>query len=249
MPVSDATDSLERRISPPESFTRIPVAPGSFGEWLRGLPLKEGRPPIHLYDGRLKFNQEAHWAVVDIDTGRKDLQQCADAVIRLRAEYLFASGRAEDVAFNFTSGDPAAWARWAEGYRPVVTNGRVSWKRYSDPEGSYRSFRAYLDSVFTYAGSISLARELQPVVDPSEVDLGDVFIHGGSPGHAVLVVDVARRDSDGSKLFLLVQSYMPAQEIHVLRNPGRDDPWYAATFGETLATPEWTFLRTDLKRF
>jgi hypothetical protein len=240
---------VQGRIAPPAGFTRTAQPAGSFGEWLRGLPLKAGRPPVHLHDGRLKGNQEAHWAVVDVDTGRKNLQQCADAVMRLRAEYLFAGGRADAVAFDFTSGDRAAFARWAQGERPVVSGDRVSWRRSAAKDGSYESFRRYLDVVFTYAGSASLARELVPVPQVQGVEPGDVFIQGGSPGHAVLVVDVAERAGSRERAFLLAQSYMPAQDVHILRSPGRPDPWYVTDFGDELVTPEWTFRCTDLKRF
>jgi hypothetical protein len=242
--------SLENRVPPPDGFERVAVAAGSFGAWLRDLPLKEGRPAVRLYDGRLKRNQEAHWAVVDIDTGDKDLQQCADAVMRLRAEYLFAAGRFDAIAFDFTSGDRAAFARWAEGERPVVRGNRVSWKRSGPAGGGYESFRRYLDVVFTYAGSASLEKELTPVRDLRDIEPGDVFIQGGFPGHAVIVVDVASHAKTGRKVFLLAQSYMPAQEIHILRSPAHpDDPWYSSDFSGSLETPEWTFARGDLRRF
>ncbi|MBI5916420.1 MAG: hypothetical protein HY842_13670, partial [Bacteroidetes bacterium] len=53
------------------------------------------------------------------------------------------------------------------------------------------------------------------------------------------------------KVFMLAQSYMPAQEIHVLVNPNDAElsPWYGADFGEELFTPEWTFNREMLKAF
>jgi Domain of unknown function (4846) len=51
------------------------------------LPLRDGRGTVYLNDGRAKPNQALHVAVIAIDTGKRDLQQCADAVIRLRAEY------------------------------------------------------------------------------------------------------------------------------------------------------------------
>jgi hypothetical protein len=240
--------TLAARIPAPSGFTRVAAEPGSFAAWLRGLPLKPGRPAVRLYDGAPKRNQEAHWAIVDIDVGRRDLQQCADAVMRLRAEYLYASGRAQEVAFDFTSGDRAAFARWAEGARPVVTRSRVSWSRSAAADRSYDSFRRYLDVVFTYAGSASLAKELKAVARVRDIAPGDVFIQGGSPGHAVIVVDVAEKGKD--RMFLLAQSYMPAQEVHVLKNPAREgDPWYEVDFGETLVTPEWTFRKGDLKRF
>lgn len=241
-------DTVDARIPPPPGFVREDVAPDSFAFWLRGLPLKPGRPPVRLFDGRLKGNQEAHAAVVDIDVGGRDLQQCADAVMRLRAEYLFASGQAERVAFRFTSGHLAEFARWARGERPLVKGSAVSFAPRAAPDASHASFRRYLDTVFTYAGSSSLAGELHPI-DVSALIAGDVFVHPGFPGHAVLVVDTARDPTTGRRAFLLVQSYMPAQEIHVLRNPGEPHPWYRLDFGDHLVTPEWTFARSELFRF
>jgi hypothetical protein len=248
LPADGPRESVGARIPPPAGFVREALPADSFGEWLRGLPLRPGRPAVHLFDGRLKVNQEAHAAVLDIDVGTRDLQQCADAVMRLRAEYLFASGRGDRVAFHFTSGDNAEYSRWARGDRPTVHGSTVRWSRSARPEETHRSFRRYLDVVFMYAGSSSLARELQPL-DVSALAPGDVFIRGGFPGHAVLVLDTARDERTGRRAFLLAQSYMPAQEIHVLRNPARSDPWYLADFGETLVTPEWTFARRELMRF
>lgn len=85
----------------------------------------------------------------------------------------------------------------------------------------------------------------------SELSVGDVFIQGGSPGHAVIIVDMAVNKNTGEKLFLLAQSYMPAQEIQVLKNPNNssNSPWYSTSFVQELMTPEWTFRVTDLKRF
>jgi hypothetical protein len=80
---------------------------------------------------------------------------------------------------------------------------------------------------------------------------GDVFIKGGSPGHAVLVVDMACDPRTGRKIFLLAQSYMPAQDIHILKNPkdAKLSPWYDVEFGTILYTPEWVFAWSELKRF
>jgi hypothetical protein len=125
----------------------------------------------------------------------------------------------------------------------------LRWLAAARPDSSRASFRRYLDAVFAFAGSSSLSRELAPVAD-GEPQAGDVFVQGGSPGHAVIVVDTARDPVSGRRAFLLAQSYMPAQEIHVLRNPARGEhPWYEATPGEPLATPEWRFPRDSLRRF
>jgi len=82
------------------------------------------------------------------------------------------------------------------------------------------------------------------------MEIGDVFIVGGSPGHAIIVVDAAANEM-GDKIFLLAQSYMPAQQTHILLNPSDKEisPWYRLRDGEQLITPEWTFAWDDLRRF
>jgi hypothetical protein len=241
-------EPIRSRILPPPGFRRLAAEPGSFGAWLREIELRPGRPPVRLHDGSEKENQAAHHAVLDVDVGEKDLQQCADAVIRLRAEYLFSGPCREEIRFDFTSGDRAGWVEWRDGARPTVRGNRVSWKRAAAADESYSNFRAYLDTVFLYAGSASLEREMVPASDPSRIEMGDVFIQGGFPGHAVLVIDVAE-NADGERAFLLAQSFMPAQEIHILRSSEEIDPWYRAKAGGLLRTPEWDFQHGDLKRF
>jgi hypothetical protein len=191
-----------------------------------------------------------HLAVIDIDVGSRNLQQCADAVMRLRAEWLFGAGRTGDIGFNDTgSARPISFARWAAGDRPKISHGSLTWSRGASPDSSYASFRHYLDTVFTWAGTYSLERELAPV-PVAAIAPGDVFIKGGFPGHAVLVGDVVENRSTGEKRFLLLQSFMPAQSIHVLRNPNAgDSPWYPLEFGERLVTPEWVFARESLRRW
>jgi hypothetical protein len=224
------TATLAERAPPPAGFSRIPAEPGSFAEWLRGLPFKPPDAKVHLHDGRPKWNQENHVAVIDIDTGARDLQQCADAVMRLRAEYLLSAGRARDIAFNYTDGKR----------QPFRGN-----------PSDYKGFRRYMDRIFSFAGSYSLERELRPV-PLAEMRIGDVFIKGGFPGHAVLVVDMAADEKTGEKRFLIMQSFMPAQDMHVLKNPKTTDgtPWYAVPGeGQQLVTPEWIFPAGTLRRF
>lgn len=154
-----------------------------------------------LYNGKEKANQAAAFAVVDMEIGNRDLQQCADAVIRLRAEYLWKYKRYADIKFNFTSGFTAEYKKWAEGNRIKVNGNQVQW--YASGKGvdySYKTFRNYLDMVFMYAGTASLSREL-PAVPYTSLQPGDVFIKGGSPGHAVIVMDVAIHPNTGKKYF------------------------------------------------
>jgi len=243
--------ALVRRIPLPHGYRRIPLEPGSFGHWLRHLPLKKGIPPVFLHDGTRKPNQDAHAAVLDIDVGHRDLQQCADAIIRLRAEYLFFLGKTKDIHFRFTSGHIAKFQEWIEGFRPVVSGSKVRWEKSSTEEFSYANFRLYLNTVFMYAGTHSLNRELHPVTNIQEIKCGDVFIQPGFPGHAVMVADIALNRNNGNRVFLLIQSFMPAQDIHILKNPENHqlNPWYVIRSEGNLNTPEWRFSWDDLKRF
>ncbi|MDZ7262043.1 MAG: DUF4846 domain-containing protein [candidate division KSB1 bacterium] len=247
----NSSEAIVNRIPVPDGYERINTLAGTFEDWLRHLPLKKGRPPVYLYNGEKKINQKAHYAVVNIDVGDQNLQQCADAIIRLRAEYLYSTHNYPALHFNFTSGDRADFTNWIEGYRPVVNRNKASWIKSQRADSSYQAFRKYLATVFIYAGSFSLSKELHPVQDVNEIKIGDVFIEGGFPGHAVIVVDMAVNKKTGKKLFLLAQSYLPAQDIHILKNPANAalDPWYEADFGEILYTPEWIFSKRHLKRF
>ena len=242
--------AIVSRIHPPEGFSRIEQPENSFGNWLRNLPLKPGKPSVKLYNGQLKGNQSAHFAVIDIDTGNRDLQQCADAVMRLKAEYHYSCGEYPFIHFNFTSGDRAEYEKWRQGYRPRINGNKVSWTKSAQADQSYASFRKYMNTVFTYAGTYSLSREMESVSDPNNMQSGDVFIFGGFPGHAVIVVDIAKNQKTGETAFLLAQSYMPAQEMHILNNPNNSgmSPWYIARKGY-LRTPEWGFDEGSLKRF
>jgi hypothetical protein len=247
---SPVSRTLETTFAPPAGFQRVPAAQGSFAAWLRGLPLLPANAPVLLYNGLIKPRQDVHAAVVDIDTGAKDLQQCADAVMRLRAEWLRAAGRNGDIAFNDTGGGkPMRYVSYAAGDRPRVEGRSLTWSRSATPDQSYAGFRRYLDTVFTWAGTFSLEKELVPVA-LKDLAAGDVFIKGGFPGHAVLVMDVAV-NSTGEKRFLLSQSFMPAQSLHILKTADLGaSAWYALPReGEAFETPEWRFPPGSLKRW
>lgn len=246
-----ASQSVEQRIAVPAGYKRTELKPGSFGDWLRHLPLKPGRPEVHLYNGKLKDDQSVHYAVVDIDAGTTDLQQCADAVIRMRAEYLYSTGDYTHLHFNLTSGDNVPYKKWTEGYRLQVKGNVVSWVKNAPESDTYAVFKDYLKTIFTYAGTSSLSKELMPVISLTDIRAGDVFIVGGFPGHAVLVIDVCEHILTHEKLFMIQQSYMPAQEVHILKNytDSALSPWYSTNFAGDLRTPQWTFKKSQLMRF
>jgi hypothetical protein len=236
------------RFPTPQGYKRVSHAMANF---LQQIPLKPEGSAVYLYNGAKKGNQEAHAAVLEYDTGTKDLQQCADAVMRIHAEYLFSQKKFEQIHFRFTNGFEAHYIPWMQGQRLVYQGNSFRWVQKTAVDSSHQSLRSFLDYVYNFAGSLSLSKELVPIQSIENIQPGDVWIIGGSPGHAVTVMDVAINQR-GEKIFLLSQGYMPAQDIHILKNPNNPNlsPWYAVTeIEDELYTPEYTFQRSNLKRF
>ena len=219
--------NMVKDIAAPPGYERIQLSDSSFGAWLRNVPVRKD-DHVYLYNGSLKKNQSAQFAVLDISVGKKDLQQCADAVMRLRAEYLFSQKRYHEIEFRDNAGKAYKW---------TGNNDRPAFDRY-------------LETVFGWCGSASLEKQLSPVTDISAIQPGDVFIKGGFPGHAMIVMDVAV-NTKGSKVFMLAQSYMPAQDIHIVRNPRKIEvsPWYDTSEMTEVGTPEWTFYKEQLRKW
>jgi hypothetical protein len=170
-----AGKTIKERFRVPAGYKRVEAAKGSFAAWLRELPLKKDGSKVMLYNGSEKWRQDVHAAVINMDVGKHDLQQCADAVMRLRSEYLFGTGQLDKIHFNFTSGHKAAYLKWAEGYRPAINGNNVTFSKKAAKDLSYAEFRKYLHTVFTYAGTLSLSRELKPVRGKGNIQAGDVF--------------------------------------------------------------------------
>ena len=243
--------TVETRILPPTNFERTKANDHSFAAYLRGLPVKPHGAEVMLYDGTVKQSYRTYDAVIDLKIGKKNLHQCADAVMRLRAEYLWKQKRYEDIHFNFTNGFRVDYTKWMSGQRIVVQGNKSHWVNRASPSNTYNDFWKYMELIFTYAGTLSLSKELVPV-EIEDIKIGDVFIEGGSPGHAILVTDMAIHSITKEKIFLLAQSYMPAQETHLLYNPDNSalSPWYAVKeIEDELNTPDWFFNVKDLKRF
>jgi len=231
--INENGTTIKSRFSPPEGFTRIEVDSLSFGHYLRSLNLKQFGSKVLYFNGEIKDKNDVYISVVDQEISPRNLQQCADAVMRLRGEYLYSRKRFEDIHFNFLS----------DGKPRFFTKYRVN-------DLSYRTFRKYMDYIFAFANTASLHKELIHV-EIDSMKIGDVFIQKSSTyGHAVIVADMAVNKITGRKLFILAQSYMPAQETQILINPNdaQISPWYELKSG-VIITPEWEFRSTDLRRF
>jgi hypothetical protein len=74
-----------------------------------------------------------------------------------------------------------------------------------------------LKKVSSRCNKLSLQKQLFTKSSTGMTTIGDVLIQGGSRGHAMLIVDMAV-NSVRQKLYLLLQGFMPAQDIHVVVN-------------------------------
>ncbi len=245
---SPPVESLARRYVPPEGFNRVAVGPGSFAAWLRALPIRTDRMQVHSYKGTPLKRPSA--GLVAMDVGDRDLMQCADSVIRLHAEYLWATGRSSEAEYRFTSGDRTRWRDWVAGERFTIAGNKVLRSRGASRAADHDEYRDWLDLVFTYAGTRSLARDAPQPAVTEPIEAGDFYVEAGSPGHAVIVLDVVQ-GPDGERLGLVGQGFMPAEDIHVLRSPvARDGVWFPLP-SETVAvldTPSWRPFSADARR-
>jgi len=77
-----------RGISLPQGFNYVEYGDSVYSNWLLDLKLKKSKT-VYLYNGKLKSNQDVQYGVLNIDIGKKDLIECADAAMKLRADHLF----------------------------------------------------------------------------------------------------------------------------------------------------------------
>ena len=237
---------IASRFDVPDGFERVTYDKDSFAEFLRHYPLKGFGEPVLLYDGRKKSNQ-VHASVFDMPLLSEDLIQCADAVIKLRAEYLYEAKRYDEISFHITNGMEVPFERYAKGERLIVSGNDASWKAGYKKGYGRDVFDSYLKFIYAYAGTYSLSKEAKKA-SIGEIEGGNFFIYGASPGHVVLVLDVAVNKTNGKKIMMLGQSYMPSQEFHVLKSYDNISPWYYVEDSD-LTTPEWHFDKGSLMKF
>lgn len=217
--------TLETRFAVPEGYQRTAYPEDSFGSFMRNYALKPDGSPVLLWTKEPKGNQWDHAAVFDMFVeDQLDVQQCADSVMRIYAEYFRATGQYDRIRFHFVSGFLCDYASYMQGKRVKIDGSRVTWVQSGTAEDSDRVFNDYMRIVSAYSSTLSMEGESAPA-DIKDLQIGDVFLYGGSPGHVAMVADVCEKD--GRKAFLLAQGYMPAQEFHIIKNPRHaDDPWY-----------------------
>lgn len=200
-------------IPAPWGYHRVMPNDGGYAEYLRSLPLKEKGSKVEYYTRGESHFQSLAYAVVDLPILSND-EQCADVCMRLRAEYLYGTGRAGQICFQNVNGQQMRFGG-----------------------GGRKAFEQYMRRVYGTCSTYSLKRSMSHR-ELCDMQPGDVFVYAAgdhdldrklhSPyGHAIMVVDVAET-KDGRKAFLLAEGSTPARSIHILRNWKNPlwSPWF-----------------------
>ena len=103
--------TVESRIEVPNGYTRTETESRTFQEFLRNYPVKEDNSPVLLYNGRKKGNQSAHAVVLELPLENEDLQQCADSIMRIYAEYFYQTEQYDKISFQFVNGFEASYTK------------------------------------------------------------------------------------------------------------------------------------------
>lgn len=216
------------QIPVPAGYQRVLYPASHMATWLQQLPLHPPGTPVRLHNGQVKSFQNGHHAVLRLPIGNENLLQCADAAMYLRARYLYEKQPGTSIHFTDNTGK-----------RHVLP-----------PNATQRAFQQYLRQVYSYCNTASLERDVT-AIGYAQLQPGDLLLRGGFPGHAAVVADMCVNEK-GDKLYLLLQGYMPAQDLHVLKNPMNDDlsPWYQLLpQAASITTPGYRFTPADARRF
>ena len=214
----------ETRILPPEGYVRTEAAEDSFLAFMRQQPVYENGSVIYEYDGTYLSSANAA-AVYTLSVGDEGYQQCADSIIRLWSEYFWATGQTKRIAFHLSNGFLCDYESWRKGKRVLAFGEWAQWVPLKFADDSEQQFHNYLVTVMRYAGTLSLEAESQPI-SAQDAHAGDILCHGGTPGHAVVIVDEAVNEA-GERCFLLAQGYTPARSCHIITGYGdTQNPWY-----------------------
>ncbi|MEY8847831.1 DUF4846 domain-containing protein [Psychroserpens sp. XS_ASV72] len=242
--------TIASRVKVPDGYKRVTYPKGSFQEYLRNYKLKPYGSKIINYDDSHYFWQGGHIGILDVPVPNNGLQQCADALIRIRSEYLWNQNRKDEIGFNFTSGHYCSWKSYAEGYRPKINGNKVSFQKTAKVDHSKANFYKYLNLIFTYSGTLSLYNELPSINNAKRLQIGDMLIKGGTPGHIVMICDEVV-DANGNKLFLLFQGNTPAQSVHLVKNLQdlNRSPWYQLEKDQEISVSNYTFDSSKFVRF
>lgn len=247
--------TIETRYRPPKGYKRTKAGKNTFTDFIRNEKLKDYGQKSIYYNGKPKKSEGVYDAVFDVDLAGKNILHCADSCYKFRGDYLYSIGRYDKMKFHFVGKGIADFDKYTRGYRVDPETGEyfLMGEKSSSPD----VYKKFMDTVYIYSSTLSLVDDTDRV-DIDDMKVGDIFLRLGTPGskrvgHAITIIDMAE-NSSGNKVFMLAQSYMPAQQPQVLvnKNDSEIGPWYSlkdVKKAGKLRTPQWTFELDELARF
>lgn len=196
-------------IAVPKGYERVCGNDKEYTEFLRSIPLKPKGSRVMLYGSNetARFGDRNKYAVIDLPL-LSNAEQCTDACMRLRAEYLFRHGKYAKIHFANNAGLDFFYL-----------GGR-----------NRKAFESYMKRVYGFANTASLTKEL-PTRALKDVQPGDILVYparkGHKYGHAIFVIDVVQ-NKKGEKMVMLAEGNTPACDIHLIRNfrNWRNPAWF-----------------------
>lgn len=179
-------------ILPPKGYSIIKYEQGSYAFYIQNLNLKSDKTVLTYQKKDISSSYNV-FHVIDMPLlFKSDLEQCADYVMRLWAEY-----HKENKILN----------------KLYLFDYTGKKKLYYD--ASYGSFNNYLLKIFNYSNSYSLKAGCK-VIDVKVLRPGDMIVqnNNGGIGHVSIILNIAS-NKNNEKLYLVGYSFMPAQEIHI----------------------------------
>jgi len=223
------TQTIESYFKIPKDYKRI--IQNDYHKWIISREINT-KDCVKYFDGQLKEGLGTIYKAKFIyNIGKKDLHQCADAVMYNNARYFFDTKQYKKISYTFSH------------------NARIYSYTKEFNIFNEKTFKKYITMVWGYCGTWSLQEYDTVAVNIKDIQTGDMFLIGGFPGHAISVVDVVINEQ-GHKKYMLAQSYMPAQEQQILLNPIKNNTvWYDLHLSKDVVTPQFTFSVNELRRF
>ena len=229
--ISENKKTIYTKVKTPKEFIRVKPH-NEFAAFINNLPLKSDKLKARLYDGSEKINDYVYIGVIDLIQPKNNVQYNGNAIIRLRAEYLYRTKQFDRIDFKINPRQDLK-----------------SFKEFAQNDFSQKKFNEFIEYLLYNYNPNTLHHHLKSV-SLQEMQIGDIFVQRSqSRGHAAIVIDMAT-DEMGNKLFLLAQAFYPGQDIYIASNLDNEEinPWYVLKDGPIL-TPEWRFMPNDLMRF
>jgi len=215
------SQTIESYFEIPKNYKRI--IQSDYHDWIISREINT-KDKVKYFDGKtidgLGTDYKAKFVY---NIGKRNLHQCADAVMYNNARYFFDTKQYKKISYTFS-------------YNAKVYSYVKEFNVFNE-----KTFKKYITMVWGYCGTWSLQEYDTVKIDIKEMQVGDMFLIGGFPGHTMSVVDMIE-NSEGNKKFMLAQSFMPAQEQHILLNI--NDVWF-----DSVNEIPWNFTAKDLRRF